>query len=112
VRRHHVVGIAAVISDPRNLAFDASNEIAAPAIDADPAMTAMPADAGALADLPLGDAVAERVNTTRNLMTGHAGVVDAGEVSLDGEGVAMTDATSVDFDAHLAGAQLGHLALD
>src|SRR5690606_6221507 len=52
VRCHHVLGVAAVIGNPRYLSANARDEVAATARAAVPAMAAMPAHTHAHAFLP------------------------------------------------------------
>ena len=92
----------------------AEDEVAAAAVRADQARAGVEADADPVADLPAGDAVADRVDPADDLVAGHdrrtgrqgaEQVVDAGHV-------AVADPAGLDRDPDLAGVGLGELLLD
>lgn len=112
LRRHHVLGITTIIGDAWRLQIAAGHEIAAAAALAPAAMTAMPADADSLTDLPRRHVRAERIDDSRDLVARHDRVADAGEGPFLGEGIAVADSAGLDPDAHLAPARLWNVALD
>src|SRR5581483_8741459 len=68
-RRDDVLGVAAVVVDPRDLERDrAREEVALTARAAVAAVSAVPADADLVAHLPRLDARSERVDDARDLM--------------------------------------------
>ena len=71
-RDDHVVGVAAVVGDARDLAVLAADHVAAPAGVAVAAVAAEPADADPLADLPGDDALADGLDAPGDLVAGHA----------------------------------------
>ena len=66
----------------------------------------MPADADALSLSPSGDVVADRVDYSGDLVPRDPRVLDSGPVAFLREPVAVADAASLDFDAHMSGARL------
>ena len=76
------------------------------------AVPAVPADRGALADLPADDAGADGVNDPGDLVAGHTRVLQAGPRPLLGKRVTVTDATRLDPNSHRPRAGLWDLALD
>ena len=83
----------------------------APATAAIAAGAAEPADAGARPDAPAADALAERIDDADHLVAGDAGVLDAGDEALHGQDVAMTDAASLDANAHFVTFRHGNVPL-
>jgi hypothetical protein len=76
------------------------------------AVSAEPADAGALADLLPLDVLAERVDDAGHVVARDAWIRQPGKVPLLREGVAVADPARLDLEANLAIARLGRLALD
>ena len=76
------------------------------------AMTAMPADADALAGLPLRDARTDGIHEPDHFMAGNAWILQARPVALLDQGIAVADTTGLDFDSHQAGARLGDFAFN
>ena len=111
-RRNHVLGIAAIVGDAGDLQIAAGDEIAAPARLAVAIVTAVPADADALADLPWTDFRANRIDGTGDLVAGHDREAYAGKEAVLGEHIAVADATSRHLDAHLPRSRLGNVAID
>jgi hypothetical protein len=70
-------------------------------------VTAVPADADPLAFLPSGDAAADCVDDSGDLMPGHTRVLNAWPRSLLSKGVAVADTASLDLDAHRTGSGFG-----
>ena len=70
--RDHVLGVSAVVSDARDLAVLAGDEIAAAARLAGEVAAAEPADADAIPDAPGGDAFADSVDHARDFVAGGA----------------------------------------
>jgi hypothetical protein len=75
-------------------------------------MASMPADAGAITRLPLGDVGADGVDATGDFMPGNAREDEAGESTRFHERIAMANATCLYLDAHLSGSGLGDIPLD
>ena len=111
-RDDHVFRVAAVVADSGNLLELAENEMAAPAGIAGEAMSAMPADADALAGLPLRDVGANRVDASGNLMAGNARVLQSGKARLLYDGVAVADAAGFNLDPNLGAARLRNRTFD
>ena len=106
-RGDQVLRVAAVIGDPGDLAGHAGEELAPAAGVAMPAIAAVPADAHALAGLPVGDAGADRIDHPGHFMTGDAGVAELPDKSLLGERIAVADAACQDLDPHRRGTRFG-----
>jgi len=110
--RDHVLGVAAVVSDARNLSVFAEREVAAAAGFAGKIMASMPADSYALAGLPLRDAFADRVDAAGDFVTGDARLPDSGPMTFFHERVAMADAAGFDLDADLPASGFVDVAFD
>src|SRR5262249_24617950 len=110
-RRDQVLGITAVVADPGDLQHLAVDEIAAPALLADEAVPAVPANADALAFLPVRDAGADRIDHAGNLVSRHARILQARPLPFLGEGVAVADPACFDSDAYRAAGRRRNLAL-
>src|SRR5262249_19790339 len=106
-RGDQVLGIATVIRDPRDLAGDAGKKLATATMVAVSAIAAIPADAHALAGLPVGEAGADGVDHAGHLVTGHAGVLNPRKGPLLDKGVAVADAARQDLNADRSGSRLG-----
>jgi hypothetical protein len=74
----HVLGVAAVIAEAGNFLLRAIGEITATAEEAGAVVSAMPADADALALLPVSDAGSEFGDDSGNFVAGGARVRYAG----------------------------------
>ena len=70
-------------------------------------MAAVPADSHAIADRPRGHVGTDGIDHSRNLMAGHARILETGPVALLDEKVAVANAAGGDFYADRAGAGLG-----
>src|SRR5256886_7288523 len=108
--RNHILGISAVKIDARNLAIDAHSEIAAPALFADKIMSAVPADADALAFFPFCNPVADCIDAPGDLMTGHTRILKSGPQTFFNENVAVTNAARFYFHANLPSTRLRDVA--
>src|SRR5437867_2800416 len=108
--RNHILGISAVKIDARNLAIDAHSEIAAPALFADEIMSAMPADADALAFFPFRNPVADCIDAPGDLMTGHTRILKSGPQTFFDEHIAVANAACLHFHANLPSARLRDVA--
>src|SRR4029077_8144684 len=89
----------------------AVGKIAAPAVEARVVLSAVPADADALALLPIGDARTEVGNDAGDFVAGRTRVGQAGPVPVFDQTVAEADAAGLHVDADLAGAGLRDFAL-
>src|SRR5207244_1617333 len=76
------------------------------------AVSAVPADADALAGFPCADARADGIDVTDDFVTRHARIFDAGVSALFDEGVAVADAAGLDLDADLARSGIRHGTID
>ena len=112
-RRDDVVGVAAVEVNPGDLeVVPAGQVVAATTAVAVAAVPAMPADAGAVARLPLGDVRADRVDDAGDFVAGNARERDPGPESLDRQHVAVADPAGFDADADLPRTGLRDVSLD
>src|SRR5262249_10131911 len=107
-RGDQVLGVAAIISEPRYLAGHAGKELTPAAVTAVSAIAPVPADADPLTRLPVSDSVADRINHPAHLMTGDAGVLKSWIISFLDERIAVADAASEDPDPDRSGARLGY----
>jgi hypothetical protein len=78
----------------------AGNEVTTTARIAVPAVSAVPADSDPLAWCPPGDAWADRINDSGDLVSWDPWVLEARPSSLLCKGVAVADATSLNLEAH------------
>jgi len=76
------------------------------------AMTAMPADAHALARFPLPSTRTHSIHDPDHFMAGHARILQARPVAFLHQRIAVADATGLDFDPHPAGARLGNFTFN
>src|SRR5262249_32164241 len=98
--RDHVLGIAAIDSDPSDFGEAlAPEELAAPARIAISAVSAIPANTHALSRRPESHTGADRVDEADDLVTGHARICEQGKASFFREAVAVTHTASLDFDS-------------
>src|SRR5262249_16441516 len=104
---HHVLGIAPIASKASDLLPLAIDEIAFPATITGETVSAVPAHADALAVLPGGDTGANLVDAPHYLMTGDAGVRDAGPETVLDQVIAVANAARFDLDADLIRSRLG-----
>ena len=111
-RSDHVFLVTAIVAEGRDLFVLAVDEIAPPARVADEAMTAMPADAHALARLPVGDVGADRVDAPGDFVSGHSRILQAGPVAFLHDRIAVADAARLNLDADLIAGGLGNIAFD
>jgi len=88
------------------------NEVTAAARIAVTAVAAVPADSDPLALRPSGDACAHRVNDSGDFMSWDPRVLNAWPRSLLGHGIAVTDSTSLNLDAHVSNAGLRDFAFN
>src|SRR5207249_5722873 len=96
-----VLGVASVEADAGDLRLHAVEEEPAPAGVALEAVTAVPADAGAIALLPRGHVRPDGVDAPGDLVTGNARQRHAGEPARLHDGVAVADAARLDLDPNL-----------
>src|SRR5229473_1352621 len=112
LRRHHVFGVPAVIAEAADEPVLAEDEVARAAGLANAAVPAVPADPNPLARLPGGHALADGIHPSDHLMTGDPRVDHAGKLPFLDERIRVTDAASLDGDAHLAPSCVGDGLLD
>src|SRR5439155_15165078 len=98
-RRHHIFRIAAVKRDARYLGGGAGKEVSPSTRITAQTMTCMPADAHPLAHLPVADVGAKSINNPDHLMPGNSWILNPRKDSFLNNRVAVTDATSLDFDS-------------
>src|SRR5262249_32790047 len=108
----HVLGVAAVKGDARHWTRNAGEEVSAAAGVAMPAVAAVPADAHALAGLPVGAPGAARADHPGHLMPGHTRVLDSGVRPLLEVRIAVADAARLHLDPPPSGLRLRHRPLD
>jgi hypothetical protein len=72
----------------------------------------MPADSDPLALCPAGNACTDRVDDSGDFMSRNPRVLNARPRSLLGHGIAVADATSLDFYPHLSSAGLWDIAFN
>src|SRR5215813_1062583 len=111
-RGHHVLGIAAVKAEPSDFLKLAEDEVAAPAGITHKAVAAMPAHPHTLTRLPVGYTFAHRIHVPSDLMTWHARIVQARPETVFHHHIAVADAASFDFDAHLSASGLRDFAFN
>ena len=110
---HHVIRITAVEGNAGYLERHlATKEIAAAAGIAMTTMTAMPANAHALARFPLRDTRAHGIHDPDDFMARHARILQARPVTFLDQRIAVADATGLDFHPHPAGARLGNFTFN
>src|SRR5207237_126393 len=102
-RGDHVLGIAAVIGDPGDLASLAGKEVTAAAVIAMPAVAAIPADTHPLASLPTRYVSTDGINHAGYFVPRNARVGDAGILSFKCERVRVTDPACRDANPDPAG---------
>src|SRR5947207_20403 len=106
-----VIGIAAVEIDSGNLALHAHGEIAAPALVANKAVTAVPAYSGSLTFRPLRDIASDRIDAAGNFMTRHTWILNSWPQTILHQHIAVANAARLHFDSYLTGTRLGNLSL-
>src|ERR1700722_224378 len=77
-----------------------------------PAMTAVPAHAGAHTHFPVRHVCPHGVNDAHDFVTRHPGILNAGKCAGDGEHVAVADAARLHLDPDLPWLRIGHIPLD
>ena len=112
VRHDDVLGVAAVVADAGDLRLLAVEEEALAARVAHEAVAAVPADADAVARLPLRHLGAHRVDAPGDFVAGDARQREPGKRPPLHERVAVADAARLDLDADLRGTRFRDLALD
>src|SRR5229473_1837507 len=112
LRRHHVFGVPAVIAEAADEPVLTQDEVARAAGLANAAVPAVPADPNPLARLPGGHALADGIHPSDHLMAGDPRVDHAGKLPFLDERIRVTDAASLDGDAHLAPSCVGDGLLD
>jgi hypothetical protein len=88
------------------------HEVTATAGIAVTAVPAVPADPDPLAPRPSGDAFAERIDDSGDLMSGNPRIPDARPLSLLRQGIAVADAARFDLYTHVSGSGLCDLAFN
>ena len=102
--RDHVLGVSAIVADPRDLLDFAVNEVAAPAGIAHKAVSPVPADANALPRTPVRYIGAHRVDASCNFVPGNSRILKTRPVPVFHHRIAMTNPAGFDFDSNLAAA--------
>ena len=108
----HVLGIAAIEIDARDLAIDAHGEVPALALCADETMAAMPADAHALPWPPCSHVVADGIDVARDFMPWHPRILQPRPETFFDKHIAVAHAARLDFHAHVPSVGLRDIALD
>jgi hypothetical protein len=87
-------------------------EIATPAFVANKIVSTVPANTDALACFPIRNAVACKIDNSRDFMTRDARIFDTGPQTFLYERVAVTNAARFDFDPNLSRTGLRNFAID
>src|SRR5215213_9353517 len=96
-RRNHVLSIAAIEVDPRDLSIKAHRKVATTTLFAHETMATMPADTNALILGPCGDVVADGIDPSSHFMTRHTRVLKSGPQTFFDEHLAMANPTRLHF---------------
>ncbi len=104
--------VSAVVADPRDFQIPAIAKIPAPALEARAVLASVPADADALAPLPLRDTGAQFIDDTGDFVPWNARILNAGPRPFLNQRVAVADATGLDLDANVSRTRLRDFALD
>jgi hypothetical protein len=75
-------------------------------------MTAVPADADALSDCPLGNTGAHFIDDARDFVSWNAGILNSGPQAVFREHIAVADTTGLHLDADLSCIGGGNLTFD
>src|SRR5262249_56522214 len=94
----HVFGVAAVEGNPGDRAGHTGEEFSAAAVNALPAIAAVPANAHMIARRPAAQAGADGIDDAGHLVTGDARILDSRKNSLFDDRIAVADAAGLDFD--------------
>ena len=97
--------IAAVEVEAGDFEVSAEDEVAGATWLAIAAVAAVPADSHAIADRPRGHVGTDGIDHSRDLMAGHARILETGPMALLDEKVAVADTAGGDF--HTDGARSG-----
>src|SRR5262249_18996543 len=104
--------VPTVIADACNLLIAAVDKIPTPTRQTGAVVAAVPAHADPLPRFPPGNTGTQFIDDACDFVPWSAGILDSGQSAFFGERVAVTNTTSMYFDAHLSGTRLGNLALD
>jgi hypothetical protein len=74
-------------------------------------MSSMPADTNPLTHNPCGNIFAHGIDASRDFMTRHAGILKPGPQAFFDKRIAMANAASLNFHAHLPSFRLNDIAL-
>ncbi len=95
--REHVFGVAAIARDAGDVGGSlAGEELAAAAVVAIAAESAVPADADALSGFPSRDAGTNRIDHADDFVSGNAWILDTGEEAVLRHGIAVANAAGLD----------------
>ena len=108
----HVFGIAAVVADAGDLLILQLMKSPRRQASQVKAVAAVPADADALAGLPVGDVSADGVDAAGDFVSGDAGILDAGPMAFFDQRIAMADAAGFDLNSDLVAAGFGDVSFD
>jgi hypothetical protein len=111
-RSNHIFLITAVEVNASDFLVLTVDEVPAAAGLTGETMSAMPANADALARFPLCDIGAHRIYASGDFMSGDARIFDAGPMTFFHQGIAVTNAARLDLDTNLATDWLGNRALN
>src|SRR5215470_13425365 len=111
-RHNHVLRIATVVTESCDLHVGAVDEVATPAREAGPVLTAVPAHADSLTFLPLRHACARFVDHPGDFVPWHARVHEAWPAAFLGEDIAVADSARLHANSHLPRRWLRDVPLD
>src|SRR5579863_71738 len=110
-RNDGIFRVAAVEMNPGDFLKLAVHKVAAAAGLTLETMTAMPADAYALAGLPKGDVGSNLVDAARDLVPRHSRILDSRPIPMFNQFVAVANATGFYLDSYLLTPRFGNRAL-
>jgi len=103
--------ISTVITNSADLEILAIAKISAAAFAACAIVSSVPPDAGALSFSPRGNARAEFMDNTGDLVSGYTRISNPRQETFLGQDVTMANSARLHLDPHLSCARFGNLAL-
>ncbi|MEY2493918.1 MAG: hypothetical protein QOJ45_410 [Verrucomicrobiota bacterium] len=112
-RRGHVLRVTAVVRNPGREQGDlAGEEISAPTVIAVAAMSAVPAYAHSLPNVPSRDRGPDRIDHSDDLMSGDSRILDPRPRPVFDQRIAVTNATRLHLDSHPSALRFRNFPLD
>src|ERR1044072_52504 len=106
----HVLSIATIEVNARDLAIDTHREVAATTLLAHETVITVPTDTDSLTNAPCSDVLAQRIDAPSNFMPGHTRILKSRPDAVFDERVAVTNPARINFHAHLPNARLRNIA--